>query len=70
MMYVEIVHENGKRYLMPTSQVTVFADTGEPVALTYEHAGIILSSDLEHKDFVSNCEQLKIHRIKVGQESG
>jgi len=69
MFYVEVVHENGKRYRMPVSQVTVFADTGEPVALTYEHAGILIHSDLEHRDFVSSCEQLKVKRINVEQST-
>lgn len=70
MIYVEIIHESGKKYLLPASQCTVFADTGDPVALTYEHAGLVLHSDVEHKDFAETCESLHVQRLEkegVGQ---
>ena len=69
-MFVEIVHSNGKRYLMPVSQVVVFVESGEPCAVTYEHAGIIIHTDVEQKDFASTCSQLKVKNIKPGDVSG
>jgi len=69
-MFVEIVHENGKRYTMPVSQAVVYVDSGEPCAITYEHAGIVIHSDTEHKDFATMCQELKIKNLKPEEVSG
>lgn len=68
MFYVEVVHQNGKRYQMPVSQVVVFADSGDPIALTYDHAGLLIHSNVEQKDFASTCDQLKIKRLTLESE--
>jgi len=66
---VEIVHTNGKRYRIPAVQVVVYTDDGDPVALTYEHAGILIHGDVEHPDFSSMCTQLHVKRI-AGDKRG
>lgn len=70
MMMVEIVHENGERYRMPVSQVAVFTRDGDPCAITYEHAGIIIHTDTEHRDFNDTCSQLRIKRLEPKSING
>lgn len=64
MLKVEIIHKSGKRYLVPADQVVVFAECGDPVAVTYEHGGIIVHSDMGHEDFPKVCHSLKIARLE------
>lgn len=64
MMYVEIVHaETGRRFLVPALQAAVFAESGHPVAVTYEHANLLVHSDAAQKDFDSVCKQLQVKKI-------
>jgi len=64
-MIVRIVHENGKIYDMPVSQVSVHTENGDPCMLAYEHANLIVCSHVNEKDFERQCAQLKIDRIEV-----
>lgn len=68
MLKVEIVHKSGKRYFVPADQVVVYADCGDPVAVTYEHGGVIVHSDMGHKDFPKVCSTLKITRRETKGE--
>lgn len=69
-MFVEILHENGKIYQMPVTQVTVFADDGQPCALAYQTAGLIVHNSASSKDFDAACRQLQIKRIEVEHPDG
>lgn len=64
MMYISFIHENGKTYQIPVSQVVVYAEDGQPCAVTYEHAGLIVHSNGSMDDFANLCAQLKIRAIK------
>jgi len=67
MLTVEVVLANGKRYkIAAASQVVVYAETGDPVAITYEHSNLILHTDAQQSDFDSVCGQLRVKRLDNG----
>ncbi len=55
--------ETGKPLLITTKQVVIYNDDGRPVALTYEHAGLIIHTDASQDDFGRTCEDLRIRPL-------
>ena len=64
-MFISFLHPNGKTYVLPVSQVVVYADDGQPAAVTYEHAGLIVHSNVGEPGFPAQTAALKIKPIKV-----
>lgn len=64
-MYVVINHKNGKQYRIPVHQVVVHSDDGHPIAVTYEHAGMIIHTDRSKKDFDRTTHMLKVKKLKI-----
>jgi hypothetical protein len=62
-MFISFVHPNGKTYLLPVSQVVVYAQDGQPAALAYEHAGLIIHSNVGQPGFAGQTAQLKIKPV-------
>ncbi len=65
MMYVTIIHENGKTYQMPVSQVVVHTANGDPCAISFERQGMIVHTNSAMKDFHSMLADLHIQSVKV-----
>ena len=63
-MQVVINHENGQQYCMKVNQVVVYNDDGLPVAITYEHAGLIVHTDVTQDDFDSTCRTLCVTKLE------
>lgn len=63
MMRIEVIHENGKRLVFRASQVACFDDTGQPVAITYEHGDLIVHTDASQDDFNQTCQLLRVKPI-------
>jgi hypothetical protein len=62
-MQVILNHPNGKQYRLPATQVVVYNDDGHPVAVTYEHGGLLIHSDASHNDFDRTLFSLKVASI-------
>lgn len=61
-MNIRITHaESGKTFLIPITQLLLMSDNGEPLALAYETAGLMIYSDVTHADF---SETLKSSGMK------
>lgn len=62
-MYISFVHSNGNHYRLPVSQVVVYDAGGQPVALSYEHAGVIVHTNASESDWLPTTDMLKIKQI-------
>ena len=62
-MQIILNHPNGKQYRLPASQVVVYNDDGHPIAVTYEHGGLLLHSDVTHPDFDRTALSLKVTTV-------
>jgi len=63
-MQISFTAPDGKMYKLPISQVVVYTDDGEPCALAYQHAGLIIYADAAKTDFAHQCDLLKIKRLE------
>lgn len=65
-MFISFIHPGtGKTYTLPVAQVVIYADDGQPAALAYEHAGLIIHSNVSEAGFASQTASLKIKPLKV-----
>jgi len=69
-MFVTFIHENGTPYTVQVSQVVVSAEDGQPCAITYEHGGIILHTDITKKDFDRVRHQLRVDKLTPEEIGG
>jgi hypothetical protein len=63
-MLAQLLHrDSGKSYLVPTVQLVVYNDSGQPVAICYQRDGLIVFTDAAQSDFSSTIGELKINNI-------
>ena len=67
-MILEVIHKNGKKYRLPVSQIVAYLDNGEPCAITFEHAGIVIHTDSAKKDFGTTCARLRVTKTEPVDE--
>ncbi len=65
-MLIRFVHSNGTQYTYKVSQVVVCSDNGQPVACTYQQAGVIVHSDATQDDFGKVIDDLRVG-LKAGK---
>lgn len=63
MKLVTLHPDTGRPLLIRTQQAVVYNDDGRPVAVTYEHAGLIVHTDASQDDFIPTCRQLRIESL-------
>jgi hypothetical protein len=56
-----------KIYRLPVEQVVIYSDDGVPIALSYDHAGLITYGDVTQVDFGRLLDQLKVQALKPEQ---
>lgn len=64
-MLIKFVHENGKEYTIPVSQVVAMTNDGRPVAITHETNGSIVHCDATKSDFGKTCKRLRLEAPQV-----
>lgn len=64
-MYISFMHPSGKLFQLPVEQVVVYADDGQPCAIAYAHAGLIVHTNSGQADFGKHVSQLKIKPLDV-----
>ncbi len=65
-MFISFIHpDSGKTYTLPVSQVVIYAEDGQPAGLAYEHAGLIVYSNVGQPGFAQQAASLKIKPIQV-----
>lgn len=64
-MFITFLSEDGTPYRLPVRQVVVYAADGQPCAVTYEHGGLIIHTDVAKPDFAQQCSSLRIKPLDL-----
>lgn len=65
-MIISFIHKDtGKVYTVPVNQVVMFNDGGDPVAVSYEQAGFLISTNKSMTDFDRVLALLGIQKLDI-----
>jgi hypothetical protein len=67
-MFIEVIHaESGKKFIIPVTQVVTTTETGDPIAVAFTSAGMVVHSDATQSDFSAVCKSIGVRKLNLGK---